>query len=93
MRWGDCLVSAVVVLSWDPGSRLLKYVGINGGAGGSVVEVTVSADAAALISDEFESRDLPWSAELEPYGDDVLLDASRGVHLELCSVKAVGTPG
>ena len=82
----------VVVLSWDAGARLLEYVEINGGAGGSLVALTVSADSGELISQELAGRPLPWSADLEADGEDALLEASQGVHLERCSVKAKGSP-
>jgi hypothetical protein len=85
-------VTAIVVLAWDPSARQLDYVEINGGAGGSVIACQVSVAAAELISPELEGRLLPWMAELEIDGADVLLDASGGFHLERCSVKAKGSP-
>src|SRR5580693_4106608 len=86
-REGGDVVTAVVVLSWDSGSRLLEFVEINGGAGGSLVALTVSTADSGAVSAELEGRDFPWSADLETDGGDVLIDASHGVHLRRCSVS------
>jgi len=86
-------VSDVVVLSWQIGTRTLEYVQINEGSGGSRETVTVNPETALQVSEELEGKDLPWSAELVTLDGDLLMDASQGVHLQRCSVTAVGSPG
>jgi hypothetical protein len=91
-RSGGGPVSSVVILSWDPVSRILEYVGINGGAGGIADRLTVSEEMAGDISAQLAGHALPRVAELEVEDDVALIGDIGSVRVVRCAVTAVGRP-
>jgi CRISPR-associated protein (TIGR03986 family) len=85
-------VKTVVILSWDPDSRTLEYVDVNGGMGGVAERFAVSEDSAEGISDQLRGHDLPRTADFEAEGDFVLVDGVSRARVMRCRVKAVGRP-
>ena len=85
-------MSAAVILSWDPASRILEYVAVNGGAGGAAERLTVSEDAADDISVQLAGLALPLVADMEAEDDVVLIDDISPVRVVRYVVTAVGRP-
>ena len=85
-------MSAVVILSWDPAARILEYVAVNGGAGGTAKRLAVGEDGAADISAQLAELALPRVAEMEAEDDVVLIDDVSPVRVVRYAVTAVGRP-
>ena len=85
-------MSVVVILSWDPAARILRYVAVNGGAGGAAERLAVSEDAAADISSQLTGIALPRVAAMEAEDDVVLIDDVSPDRVVRYAVTAVGRP-
>lgn len=85
-------MSMVVILSWDPAARILEYVAVDGGAGGTARRLAVGEDGAADISAQLAGLALPRVADLEAVDDVVLIDDISPVRVVRCAVMAVGRP-
>ncbi|GLI00907.1 RAMP superfamily CRISPR-associated protein [Phytohabitans aurantiacus] len=79
-------MAEVVVLSWEPQSRLLAYVPVDTGNGGGVVSVTVAEGFAAAVSEQCAKAPLPRVGELEAKDEFVLLEVS-GPAVTRCSAR------
>jgi CRISPR-associated protein (TIGR03986 family) len=89
---GGGVVTEVVVLSWDPGSREIGYVEVNGGSGSAELTYQASAEEAEQFESELAGLVFPRTAELLIDGNSALVIASEGSGVVLCRVRAVGSP-
>jgi hypothetical protein len=85
-------MSRVVILSWDPDARMLEYVQVNSGFGGSIESHRVGEDAAEQVAGDLAGHELPQVGELVTGDDGVLVEVVPGSPVLRCGVKAVGPP-
>ena len=85
-------MTEVVILSWDPGARLLSYVEVRSGSGGQAATLEIPPDDTGQFATELAGRDLLRTAELVIEDGGVLIDAAVSTRAVLCGVKAVGSP-
>lgn len=85
-------MSAVIILSWDPVAKVLEYVDVNGGAGGTEERLAVGEDMAADISAQLAGQALPRVADMEAEDDVVLIGDVSPTPVIRYAVTAVGRP-
>ena len=85
-------MSLVVLLSWDPAGREVKYVEVNSGSGGTEQSLLVGVDWAADVAGALQGVELPRLAEMDTADDGVLIDEVDPRPVLRCGVRQAGPP-